>query len=94
MSFLSKIKSINHRGDLYEKKHSRRNKDSFYEGFKDYINTRIQAAKPEWIPATVLLKEIQDKGYKGKISILREYIKQFKEVNTPKPISRIHDGRQ
>ena len=63
-------------------------KGSYLDGFKDYINTRIQAAKPEWIPATVLLKEIQDKGYKGKISILREYIKQFKEVNTPKPIIR------
>lgn len=69
---------------------------SYLDGFKDYINTRIQAAKPEWIPATVLLKEIQDKGYKGKISILREYIKQFKEVNTPKPIIRFETepGRQ
>lgn len=46
--------------------------------FKDYLKQRIEAAKPEWIPATVLLKEIRTQGYTGQISILRAYISQFK----------------
>ena len=34
ISFFAKVKSINHRGDLYEKRHPRCNKDSFHERFK------------------------------------------------------------
>lgn len=46
--------------------------------FKDYLKQRIETAKLEWIPATVLLKEIRTQGYTGQISILRTYISQFK----------------
>jgi len=30
--------------------------------YKDYLLARIEAAKPHWIPATVLLREIQNRG--------------------------------
>ena len=48
------------------------------EPFKSYLQHRIQTAAPEWIPATVLHKEIRTRGYTGKISILRNYVRQFK----------------
>ena len=46
--------------------------------FKPYVRERIEAAKPYWIPATVLLREIQTQGYDGKEGILKIYIRQFK----------------
>ena len=33
--------------------------------FKEYIQQRIEAAKPDWIPAVVLLREIKSQGYNG-----------------------------
>ncbi len=61
---------------------------SVLENYKEYLKDRIESAKPEWIPATVLLNEIQSKGYTGKISILRAYIRQFKVKNEEKSVVR------
>lgn len=63
-------------------------KGSYLDPYKEYLQARIESAKPEWIPATVLLKEIAAKGYKGKISILRNYIRSFKKVNPEEPVVR------
>jgi hypothetical protein len=38
------------------------------DSYKDYLLARIEAAKPHWIPATLLLREIQDIGYADGIS--------------------------
>ena len=48
------------------------------DAFKPYLRERIEAAKPDWIPATVLFREIQLQGYKGKEGILKAYIRPFK----------------
>lgn len=48
------------------------------EPFKAYLRQRIEAAKPDWIPATVLFREIQERGYQGKDGILKNYIRPFK----------------
>lgn len=48
------------------------------DAFKPYLRDRIAAAKPDWIPATVLFREIQTQGYQGKDGILKRYIRQFK----------------
>lgn len=48
------------------------------DAFKPYLRERIAAAKPDWIPATVLFREIQVQGYQGKDGILKRYIRQFK----------------
>lgn len=40
------------------------------KAIKAYLRQRIEAAKPGWIPATVLLREIQGRGYQGKDGIL------------------------
>jgi len=55
--------------------------------YKDYLLARIEAAKPHWIPATVLFSEIQDRGYSGGITQLKSYIAEFKAVE-PDPVVR------
>ena len=46
--------------------------------FKPYLRERIDAAKPYWIPATVLFREIETQGYDGKEGLVKIYIRQFK----------------
>lgn len=57
------------------------------ETYKPYLLARIAAAKPHWIPATVLFSEIQDRGYTGGVTQLRGYIVGFKTI-TPDPVVR------
>ena len=42
--------------------------------FKDYLLERVAAARPHWIPATVLLRELQEAGYAGGISQLKAFL--------------------
>lgn len=49
---------------------------------KAYLHERMEAAKPHWIPATVLLREIQELGYTGGISQLKNYLVDFKTVES------------
>jgi transposase len=35
------------------------------DGFEPYLLERIAHARPRWIPATVLLREIRQRGYTG-----------------------------
>lgn len=57
---------------------------SILEPYKAYLRQRIDAAKPDWIPATVLLREIQAQGYQGKDGILKNYIRPYKtKVDDP-----------
>ena len=46
--------------------------------YKAYLQQRIEAAKPHWIPATVLFRELQSQGYSGQEGIVRIYVRQFK----------------
>lgn len=46
--------------------------------FKPYLLERIEAAKPYWIPATVLHREITAHGFDGKEGIIKNFIRQFK----------------
>lgn len=48
--------------------------------FKPYLQERIAAARPYWIPATVLLRELGDQGYTGGISRLKDYLAPFKKL--------------
>jgi transposase len=47
-------------------------------GHLEYLQSRIDAARPQWIPATVLLREIRERGYSGGISTLKGYLAPFK----------------
>ncbi|MGR5552140.1 IS21 family transposase, partial [Vibrio alfacsensis] len=56
--------------------------------YHDYLRGRIEAAKPYWIPATVLLRELRTLGYEGGITMLKEHIKQFKPSVPIDPVVR------
>lgn len=42
--------------------------------FNPYLQARIQAAKPHWIPATVLLRELREHGNTGGLSQLKAWL--------------------
>lgn len=46
--------------------------------YREYLNERIEHARPDWIPATVLLREIRARGYPGGISQLKAYLAPLK----------------
>lgn len=55
--------------------------------FAGYLRERIEAARPGWIPATVLLRELREQGYEGGISQLKVYLEPFKQPR-PDPVVR------
>lgn len=48
------------------------------DAYLEYLQGRIEAAQPRWIPATVLLREIRERGYEGGISQLKAHLAPFK----------------
>jgi transposase len=61
---------------------------------KAFLQKRIAQAKPDWIPATVLLREIQAAGYDGGISQLKAYLAPFKTPLDPVVRFETEPGRQ
>ena len=63
--------------------------------FVEYLQERIDQARPDWIPATVLLREIQERGYHGGISQLKAHLAPFKQ-SAAEPLVRFETapGRQ
>ena len=56
-----------------------------YEG---YLRARQEAARPLWIPATVLMREIQARGYLGGYSQLRAWMRTLRPMSAPDPVVR------
>lgn len=56
--------------------------------FTAYLRQRMEAAKPDWIPATVLFREIQSQGYQGKGGILKNHLRPFKPAIPEEPAVR------
>lgn len=54
---------------------------SILDPFKPYLLERIDAAKPHWIPAPVLLNEIKVRGYTGGLSTIKVFIRAFKTTS-------------
>ncbi len=50
------------------------------DAFQQYLRDRVAAAKPHWIPAVVLLREIREFGYAGGLTQLKLFINPFKQV--------------
>jgi len=48
----------------------------------------VNAAAPVQLPATVLLREIQDLGYDGKITILRDFLRILRPKQDNEPVVR------
>ena len=59
------------------------------DSYKDYLVERVRQARPMWLPATVLLREIHERGYRGGISQLKAYLAPMKPVkNDGGPVVR------
>ena len=56
--------------------------------FKGYLQERVEAAKPEWIPATVLKREIEERGYTGGLRRVQEYLQKLRPTARPDPVVR------
>ena len=56
--------------------------------FYGYVKERVQAAHPDWLPATVLNQEIVEQGYQGSVSLLRTYLRTLKPQQEPSSIIR------
>ena len=57
------------------------------DDYKEYLLLRIEQARPRWIPAPVLLREIQQRGYAGGLSQLKAWIAPYKKTES-EPIVR------
>src|SRR6476660_9968179 len=47
--------------------------------FKPYVIERVGAAAPEWIPASVLLVELRERGYSGGSTMLKRDVGSLKQ---------------
>lgn len=47
--------------------------------FKGYLRLRVMQAQPRWIPATVLLREIVERGYDGGLTQLKQWLTPLKQ---------------
>jgi transposase len=56
--------------------------------YKSYIVERMQAAQPDRIPATVLFREIQLRGYDGGMTRLRAFVSGLMPPPLPDPVVR------
>jgi len=56
--------------------------------FKDYLKERIRSAQPDWIPAVVLLREIQELGYPGGLTQLKGFVNAHKPKRVSEPVVR------
>lgn len=44
-----------------------------------YLLDRVEQGRPRWIPATVLLREIRERGYKGGIGRLKVWLAPLRQ---------------
>jgi transposase len=58
------------------------------DGFHCYLLARIEAAKPDWIPAPVLLREIGERGYTGGLTQLKAFLASYKPRPAVEPLVR------
>ena len=66
----------------YERKLKRPTKLARYEG---YLRERQTAAQPNWIPASVLYREIAERGYGGGLSQLRTFMRSLRPTLPVEP---------
>ena len=56
--------------------------------FKDYITERLAAAAPERIPASVLLRELRERGYAGGYTMLKLFVASLRPKQAAEPVIR------
>lgn len=55
--------------------------------FKEYVLERVEAARPHWIPAAVLHRELRERGYGGGLTQLKIWLTPYKQ-REPEPVVR------
>jgi len=65
-----------------------RARPSKLEPFQPYLVARIAQARPDWIPATVLAREIVERGYTGGVGLVKAFIRAHKPRPRPDPVVR------
>jgi len=77
-------------------RYEREARPSKLDPYKHYIEERVKAAAPDWIPATVLLRELRALGYPGGYSILKAHLATLRPAAQPEPLIRYETepGRQ
>jgi transposase len=77
-------------------RYEREARPSKLDAYKHYVQERVKAAAPDWIPATVLLRELRALGYAGGVSILKDHLATLKPMARPEPLIRFETepGRQ
>ncbi len=58
------------------------------DGYRGYLKARVAAARPDWIPATVLFDEIVALGYSGCLTSVRGYLRTLKPQFKDDPVVR------
>src|ERR1700751_4786687 len=66
----------------------RESRGSKLDSYTQYIDRRVKAAAPNWIPATVLLRELRALGYTGGYNILKDHLATQRPVAKPEPLIR------
>ena len=56
--------------------------------YETYLRARQESAKPLWLPATVLLREIAERGYLGGQTQLRAFLRTLKPTQALDPVVR------
>jgi len=75
--------------DATEPRYSERpERASKLDPFKPYLDQRIAAAHPDWIPAPVLFREIGELGYIGSLRLVRYYLQRQRPAVRPDPVVR------
>jgi transposase len=69
-------------------RYARETRPSKLDPYKHYIDERVTAAAPDWIPATVLLREVRALGYPGGYSILKDHLATLRPAAKPEPLIR------
>lgn len=68
------------RAEGADRRYARSRWPSKLDAYADYIRARLAAAAPGWIPATVMLSELRERGYAGSHSILRAFMAGLRPV--------------
>lgn len=61
---------------------------SLLDPFKSFLHSRIAQAKPVHLSGEVLFRELKELGYSGSLSLLRQYLFQYRGKPTPEPVVR------
>ena len=67
---------------------TRAKRGSLLDPFKSFLHSRIVQAKPVHLSGEVLFRELKELGYTGSLSLLRQYLYQYRGKPTPEPVVR------